>query len=234
MKLQKQYMEEPVSEERVIRTGIWYLAWRWIAIVCLTVTIHIMMSSWYWPDKHEHVHKILLSDMQILQTIDYSHTAYHRATAWAKDAFYWVFEASGFNGMIRAFSTPTGFNPPDTEVRKVIVHFWSEIQASMYSVQIIGERSSVLFSTWPLVFIVSLIAVADGWSSRWLRRAHGGRESAFLYHRLKRGIFLSIVLMWASYLLWPSTVDPRLVILPFLMLYALTLRFTISYFKKYF
>jgi len=222
------------DNQRPIRIGIWYLIWRGLLIIILTLVMHIMMSSWVWHDKHEHVHQILLSDFQNIQVIDSGHSAYQRALEWSKNAFYWSFEASGFNKMIRDFSTPKGFNPPDTELRKLIVHFWSEIQTAMFSVQIIGERLSVIFSIWPLVLMISIAALSDGWAARWLRREKGGRESAFLYHRLKRGVFLSMLTMCGVYLMWPSHIDPRFVIFPFILIYAVLLRFTITYFKKYF
>jgi len=234
MKLPVIYMVKIMSSEQPpVKTGLWYLTWRWVGMACLALTVHIMMASMVWSDHHEHLHQILLNDMKIIAHIDHNHSAYLRAELWANQAFYWIFEATGFNGMVREFST-VSVDPFGTEVRKLVVFYWSEIQAAMYSVQIIAERSSVLFSTWPLIILVTVIASADGWSARWLRRAHGGRESAFLYHRLKRGIFLSIVLMWGTYLIWMTSIDPRMIILPFVLIYGVLLRFTFSYFKKYF
>jgi len=88
--------------------------------------------------------------------------------------------------------------------------------------------------TLPLFLIAALLAISDGWASRWLRRAHGGRESAFMYHRMKRGIFLSIVLLWTIYLIIPVSTDPRVMIFPFVVMFGVLIRSTIFYFKKYF
>jgi integrating conjugative element membrane protein (TIGR03747 family) len=222
------------SRSRQIRTGLWYLAWRWVVIVLVSVFVHVMMASWVWPDRHLHLKAVLAQDMAHIDGLESAGHAYPLAARWASEAYRWAFESSGFNGMVRAFAQPAGVNPPDTEVRKVVVHFWPEIQAAMYSVQIIGERMAVLYLTLPLFLMATLIAVSDGWANRWLRRAHGGRESAFLYHRLKRSIFLSIVSLWMVYLIIPVSTDPRAVIFPFVLVFAVTVKFTIGYFKKYF
>jgi len=177
---------------------------------------------------------VLSSDLTRIASMEAPNRANSLAAHWAAEAYRWVFEESGFNGMIRTFSRPAGVNPPDTEIRKLTVHFWPEIQASMYSVQIIGERMGVLYLTLPLFLIAALLAISDGWASRWLRRAHGGRESAFMYHRMKRGIFLSIVLLWTIYLIIPVSTDPRMMIFPFVLMFGLLIRYTIAYFKKYF
>lgn len=221
------------SQADKIKTGLWYLAWRLVFFAFTAVVIHVVMASWVWPDKHMHLQSVLASDIARIQGMS-SPGDRSMAVEWASEAYRWMFEESGFNGMIRTFAQPAGVNPPDTEVRKLVVHFWPEIQAAMYSVQIVGERLCVLYMTLPLFLLCTLIAVADGWAGRWLRRAHGGRESAFLYHRLKRGIFLSIVILWAVYLMVPVSMDPRMVIFPFLMLYGILLRYTIGLFKKYF
>lgn len=221
------------SQSNRIKTGLWYLAWRLVLIVFTAVIVHVVMASWVWPYKHVHLQSVLAIDMQRIQSMSSPGDGAMAAT-WATESYRWVFEKSGFNGMIRTFARPAGVNPPDTELRKLVVYFWPEIQAAMYSVQILGERLSVLYMTLPLFFLGTLIAISDGWSNRWLRRAHGGRESAFLYHRLKRGIFLSIVILWAVYLIVPISMDPRMVIFPFLLLYGLLLRYTIGFFKKYF
>lgn len=222
------------SRSRRIRTGLWYLAWRWIVIVLVAVFVHVMLASWVWPDGHSHLKGVLAQDMARIQALETIDKAGPLASRWAFGAYRWIFEETGFNDMIRRFSQPAGVNPPDTEVRKLVVHFWPEIQAAMYSVQIIGERTAVLFLTLPLFLVATLLAVSDGWAGRWLRRAHGGRESAFLYHRLKRSVFLTIVLLWAVWLIIPVSMDPRAVIFPFVILFALAVRFTLGYFKKYF
>jgi len=225
-------MAEARSQER--KPGLWYLFCRLVAIVLIAVIVHVMMASWVWPDKQAHLKSILSHDLYRIAQLDSYGNANPLATRWASEAYMWVFDKSGFNTMIRTFAKPAGVNPPDTELRKVAVYLWPQIQASMYSVQIIGERIAVLYLTFPLFLIAALLAISDGWAARWLRRAHGGRESAFMYHRMKHGIFLSIILLWAIYLIIPVSMDPRMMIFPFVAMFGLLVRSTVSYFKKYF
>ncbi len=225
-------MDETKSRE--IKTGLWYLFWRLIVIVLIALFVHVMMASWVWPDKDLHLKHILYQDLSRVASIREPGRGNPVAVHWASEAYRWTFEESGFNGMLRTFAKPAGVSPPDTELRKLTVHFWPEIQASMYSVQIIGERMAVLYLTLPLFLLAALLAVSDGWAGRWLRRAHGGRESAFMYHRMKRGIFLAIVLLWVIYLIIPVSMDPRMIIFPFVIMFGLLIRLTVSYFKKYF
>ncbi len=222
------------SNKQPLRTGVWYLVVRlslWVFIAFLT---HILLASHYWEDKEDHLKRILEEDLGKIEQLTTSQKSFNFVKKSAGLGYEIIFEDSGFNEMIRVFSTPVNLSPFDTEMRKLIVYFWPEIKASMYSVQIIGERLSVLILTLPLFTIAFLVAVTDGWAGRWLRRAYGGRESAFLYHRFKRGVFLSIVMLWAIYLILPYSLDPRLIIFTFVLIFAFLLRYTISYFKKYF
>lgn len=222
------------SNKQPLRTGVWYLVVRlslWVFIAFLT---HILLASHYWEDNEAHLKKILEEDLGKIEQLTTSQKSFNFVKKSAGLGYEIIFEDSGFNEMIRVFSTPVNLSPFDTEMRKLIVYFWPEIKASMYSVQIIGERLAVLVLTIPLFAIAFLIAVSDGWAGRWLRRAYGGRESAFLYHRFKRGVFLSIVILWAIYLILPYSLDPRFIIFTFVLIFAFLLRYTISYFKKYF
>jgi len=222
------------SNKKPLKTGLWYLIIRLGLCVFLAFITHVLLASHYWEDGDAHLQKILADDLTKIESLTTSEASSNFVKKGAALGYDIIFEASGFNEMIRVFSTPVNLNPFDTEMRKLIVYFWPEIKASMYSVQIIGERLAVLLLTLPLFLVAFVVAVSDGWAGRWLRRAYGGRESAFLYHRLKRGVFLSTVLLWAIYLILPYSFDPRIIIFSFVLIFAILLRYTISYFKKYF
>jgi integrating conjugative element membrane protein (TIGR03747 family) len=222
------------SNKRPLKTGPWYLVVHLSLWVFLALATHILLASHYWEDKEAHLQKILENDLSQIESLSTSESSFNFVKKGAALGYDIIFEKSGFNEMIRVFSTPVNLNPFDTEMRKLVVYFWPEIKASMFSIQIIGERLAVLILTLPLFIVAFLIAASDGWVGRWLRRAYGGRESAFLYHRLKRGVFLSLVLLWASYLMLPYSFDPRILIFSFVLLFGVLLRYTVSYFKKYF
>ena len=223
-----------MSDKEPLKTGLLYLFIRLPMVMLIALLVHVLMATHVWDDKHLHLKMILDQDMKNIESLSNTPESFARVSSGATYAYDLIFNKTGFNHMIEVFAQPVHLNPFDTEARKVVVYFWDEIQAAMYSVQIIGERLTFLTLMLPLFVLVSLIAISDGWVSRWLRRAFGGRESAFLYHRLKRGIFLSIVSLWAVYLIMPASPEPRTIVFIFLLIYGFTLRFTISYFKKYF
>ncbi|RMF20766.1 MAG: DUF4400 domain-containing protein [Deltaproteobacteria bacterium] len=224
-------MAMPEAHVRRIRTGIWYLTWRFVGVLVLAMGVHVGYAV-VSGQGAKALRDTLREDLAHVRVLDRSGHAYARARRWAHAAYTWVYERSGFNDMIRRFADPRGLNPIDTELRKVIVHYWPEIRASMVSVQILGERLAMLASTWPLVALLAVVAIADGWMAWSLRRAFAARESAFLYHRLKRGFFVTIVIMWLVYLTPPTPMYPQLLV-AFVAAAAILLRMTLAYFKKY-
>jgi len=85
----------------------------------------------------------------------------------------------------------------------------------------------------PLFFLLAWWGLIDGLVARDLRKIAGGRESALIYHRAKS--YLWPALCWGAfcYLVLPVTLNPILVLMPFMLLFTLTLRLTASRFKKY-
>jgi integrating conjugative element membrane protein (TIGR03747 family) len=78
-----------------------------------------------------------------------------------------------------------------------------------------------------------VVALVDGLVQRDLRRWGGGRESAFIYHHVKKLLFPSLLLAWIVYLGLPFSLHPNFVILPFAGLFAFAVTVTAGTFKKY-
>ena len=91
----------------------------------------------------------------------------------------------------------------------------------------------VLVVTIPLVGMAAAGAATDGLVTWYRRRTSAGRESAFIYHRVKRGLALALLALWLVYLLPPVYLDPRYVLPPFLLVWAVGIRFMVAYFKKH-
>ena len=85
----------------------------------------------------------------------------------------------------------------------------------------------------PVFAMFALVAIVDGLVKRDLRRWGGGRESSFVYHWAKRSALPLLVLTWVIYLAFPVSVHPSFIVLPFAMLFALSVTVTASSFKKY-
>lgn len=94
-------------------------------------------------------------------------------------------------------------------------------------------RLFVLGLSLPAFLLVGLLALTDGLLIRDLRRFTGARERGQVFHLARRAVGPSFSLPWALYLAWPSPIDPRWVILPFVGLFGLSVWLSAAMFKKY-
>ena len=113
--------------------------------------------------------------------------------------------------------------------------FWyrSVPLATTQIVQVFSIRLVILILATPVFLLFSLIGLVDGLVQRDLRRWGGGRESSFVYHYVKKAAVPLLVMTWVIYLALPFSLHPTFVVLPFAILFALTIAVTASTFKKY-
>ena len=81
--------------------------------------------------------------------------------------------------------------------------------------------------------VFGLVGLIDGLVERDLRRFSAGRESAYVFHIAKRAMAPMIILAWAFYLSMPFSIHPALVIMPFAVIFAVSVGIAASSFKKY-
>ena len=103
----------------------------------------------------------------------------------------------------------------------------------MQVTQVFSVRLAILTLATPVFMLFSLVALVDGFVKRDLRRWGGGRESSFVYHWAKRSALPLLVLSWVIYLALPFSLHPTFIVLPFAVLFALSVAVTASTFKKY-
>jgi integrating conjugative element membrane protein (TIGR03747 family) len=85
----------------------------------------------------------------------------------------------------------------------------------------------------PLFLLFCLIGVVDGLVQRDLRRWGGGRESSYLYHYAKRSSGSFVIGAWVIYLALPFSIHPVFIVLPFAVLFAISVSIAATTFKKY-
>jgi integrating conjugative element membrane protein (TIGR03747 family) len=107
------------------------------------------------------------------------------------------------------------------------------VVAAMQVTQVFSVRLAILALATPVFLLFSLVALVDGLVKRDLRRWGGGRESSFVYHWAKCSALPLLVLTWVFYLALPFSLHPSFVVLPFAILFALSVELTASTFKKY-
>ncbi|MCF6323879.1 MAG: DUF4400 domain-containing protein [Gammaproteobacteria bacterium] len=144
-----------------------------------------------------------------------------------------VFVSSGIDGMMRHAASL----PPAEESQQTAIDFTEAlrpvIETAMVGLQLFALRVGILILTLPLLVLVTLTAMADGYAGWFLRRTGGERESGFIYHRAKRSLAWSFLFLWAIYLIPPIPMDPKYLIPPFLLAAGIATRLHVAFFKKY-
>jgi integrating conjugative element membrane protein (TIGR03747 family) len=153
----------------------------------------------------------------------------------ADKSYYYLFEMTGFVDFIQWVSPAP--NPGERGIRPTLHHVYRPIagfvMAAMQVTQLFSVRLAILTLAMPVFLLFSLVALVDGLVQRDLRRWGGGRESSFVYHYAKKATLPLVVITWVVYLALPFSLHPTFVVLPFAMLFALSVAVTASTFKKY-
>lgn len=101
------------------------------------------------------------------------------------------------------------------------------------SVNLIGIKCLVVIAFLPLLLLLSGVGFIDGLVQRHLRRLGGARESALKYHQFKYWYARCFFVGLFFYLTLPIDIAPVWLLLPMAIGMGLTLRQTLTYFKKY-
>jgi hypothetical protein len=99
--------------------------------------------------------------------------------------------------------------------------------------QVVWFRWLRLWCGLPVLGLLAIVAVSDGWVQRALRRWRGARESALLFHQLKRGWFALSGVGLFVYLVNPSVSSDEIVLWPTVAVLAVGTAATLAQFKKY-
>jgi len=201
------------------------------------------MATDYWQEPDiQHSEKMLAQELKYLND-DFKRSAIvEQPVEFAKnfaDRFYQItFQATGIKAAVIWLATPTLATASKTRgIRKTLHNMYllaeSYILAAMIVIQIFAVRLAVLILAFPVFVLLALLGLVDGLVQRDIRRWSGGRESSFVYHWAKKIFYPSLILPWIIYLAMPVSVHPNLVVLPFAVLFAVSVTVMASTFKKY-
>jgi integrating conjugative element membrane protein (TIGR03747 family) len=143
------------------------------------------------------------------------------------------FVRTGVDELMTRFADPSPLPDTDEGMRRLFLAHWDALETAVLGLQLFSMRLGVVLLAAPLFVVVALGAIADGLVTWYRRRTAADRESAFIYHRAKRGLAVAMLGLGFVYLLPPVVRDPRYVISPFLVAGGLAARFVAAYFKKY-
>jgi integrating conjugative element membrane protein (TIGR03747 family) len=196
-----------------------------LTVLILTVSVplvHIYFALFIWEDGVNKLNSILHQEIEILNLQD-NPDAMQFVTELVHTIYSFIYSASG----LEASTQEKGW------FSDYVINHWDGVQALLLSTQLIALRTAVLALSIPLFLLIIFIAIADGVAAWIIRRSGGDRESAFIYHRTKRGFWFGMLAMLVIYYMPPVVMDPRYVLPPFILFSALAIRMTIKYFKKY-
>ena len=218
-----------MTEHRHVTGLLWLIQW-FVIITLLVLVIDIFCVFVLWsPNGIEHLQTVLQQEAALLNLspeymgflIDITHRFYNA-----------VFVSTGIDGAMR-----NAYLAAPSEQTKNMREFYDTfrplIETAMIGLQLYALRLGVLLLSLPFQVVITVAAMMDGILGWYLRRTSGDRESGFIYHRAKRGLGWSYVLLWALYLLPPVPIDPNHLIPPFLLIAVISTRLQVAYFKKY-
>lgn len=232
-----------VVQEGLISKGLTTIAkiiqWLLLSLLFSIIIEWAGMVLW-WPDEGiEHSRTMLAKetgylDADFRRSIITSDPAQF-AKRIADGTYHYLFEATRFVDFIHWISPQPrkkeeGIRPTLHKIYLPIAEF---VIATMQVIQVFSARIAILTLAMPVFLLFSLVALVDGLVQRDLRRWGGGRESSFVYHYAKKAAFPLIILTWVTYLALPFSLHPTFVVLPFAVMFALTVSVTASTFKKY-
>ena len=212
-------------------TGLLWLTKWFILITLLVLIVDLFCVFVLWtPNGVWHLQNVLNQEIELLglQQSDINFLA-------GIVSFFYesVFVSSGIDEMMRHSASL----PPGDVSQQSATDFTETmrpvIETAMVGLQIYALRIGVLILSLPFLMLVILAAIADGFVGWFLRRTGGERESGFIYHRAKRSLAWSFLLLWAIYLVPPTPMNPIYIIPPFFLVAGITTRLHVSFFKKY-
>lgn len=215
--------------------GLWWMIRWWVYLSLFALLIDWIFLFLVWkPNGIQHLQQMLNAELRYTLDIGGASSNATRFAVKTANALYSLaFEETGIHSMMLRFADPTPLDAVESFFRNLYTDYWDWIKSAMIGIQLFGIRLAILIQALPLFLLAAFVAFCDGWwVGRYIRRESGGRESSFVYHRAKHYFFVSLVSVW-MYLLLPWSVDPRLVIFPFVIALAVSVRLWAMYFKKY-
>jgi integrating conjugative element membrane protein (TIGR03747 family) len=201
----------------------------------------IGMATGFWDEAGtRHSQTMLEQELDILNSDFKRSVIVEQPARFARrfaDNFYdLILRKSGIESLIIASTKPTP-GVDDGSFRNRLRRFYQLAQdyifAAMLITQVFAVRLAVLILALPAFVLLGLMGLTDGLVQRDIRRWSGGRESSFVYHWAKKLLYPALILPWILYLAIPSCIHPNLIVLPFAMLFAVSVRVMASMFKKY-
>lgn len=200
------------------------VGWMVVALVInILVEVAGIAFGWWELTGSQHARQVLLQELEWLNS-DFKYALgnpLHVALS-ASESFYqliWVWNGDDWGEAILG-SIGSG-------------SLYDYFRASLWTVQVFAVRLIVILFSLPIFLAFGLVALTDGLLQRDLRRFGGGRESGYIWHHAMRLLKPSIVAPVVIYLGLPISIHPNLVVLPFAVIFSISVWIGAAWFKKY-
>lgn len=219
-----------MAEERRLTGLLWLAKWfLLISLLVLIVDIFCVFVLWS-PNGVWHLETVLYKEVELLG-LSQSDIAF--LTNVTRSFYDTAFVSTGIDGMMRHSASLPSADKNQQTALDFTETLRPVIETAMVGLQLFSLRIGALILTLPFLVLITIAAIADGFVGWYLRRTGGERESGFIYHRAKRGLAWSFVLLWAIYLVPPVPMDPKYLIPPFLLTSGIAMRLHVAFFKKF-
>jgi integrating conjugative element membrane protein (TIGR03747 family) len=224
---------------RLLTTAAQGIKWLFLSLVFSVLVEWVGMTFW-WPEEGlGHSRAMIEAEIGYLEA-DFGRSLVSSNPARftkdvADEAYFVLFEVTRISDFIAWIAAPPrakeeGLRSKLHQQFRPVAEY---VVAAMQVTQVFSVRLAILALATPVFLLFSLVALVDGLVKRDLRRWGGGRESSFIYHWAKRSALPLLVLTWVVYLALPFSLHPSFVVLPFAVLFAISVEVTASTFKKY-
>ncbi|MEW8437624.1 MAG: TIGR03747 family integrating conjugative element membrane protein [Candidatus Thiodiazotropha taylori] len=200
------------------------LGWMVLALILnIVVEVAGIAFNWWEESGSEHARQVLVQEIDWLNS-DFKHALGNPLSIAtnASERFYqiiWVWNGEDLGEAILG-SIGSG-------------SLYDYFRASLWTIQVFAVRLVVILFSLPIFIAFGLVALTDGLLQRDLRRFGGGRESGYIWHHAMRMLKPSIIAPVVIYLGLPISIHPNLVVLPFAVIFSISLWIGAAWFKKY-
>ena len=214
---------------------------RWLLLSLLvSIVVEGFGMVFWWPEQGlDHSRQMLAQEIEYLdqdfrQSVLTADPASFARTI-AERSHHFLFELTGVLRLSAWLSRPPADGETGVRSRfhRTYLPISRFVTASIQIVQVFSVRLAILCLATPVFLLFSLIGLVDGLVQRDLRRWGGGRESSYLYHYAKNSVWAFVLSAWILYLALPFSLHPAFIVLPFTILFAISISITASTFKKY-
>ncbi|WP_437884520.1 TIGR03747 family integrating conjugative element membrane protein [Pseudomonas sp. LRF_L74] len=213
-----------------------------VAVLIISWVCSIIMEwiglAFFWPEQGWHHSQAMLStelsfldeDFKQSLLIDEPGPTLHQ---WLALAEQWLWERSGFGAFATGARDASAQDTFWGGINQIYVSIEDYALAAVFVSLTFAVRIWILLLTTPMTMLAVITGAMDGLVRRDLRKFGAGRESSFVYHRVKRMILPCVFLPWMIYLSLPFSLNPVWVLIPSTVLLGLLVAITTSTFKKY-